>query len=1375
MGLLSLRVSAFGTTPLSGAGTLLNLRFDLIGPPNACSNLTWVSFRFNEGIPCATPTNGRVCIIPPSGSIAGTVSYCISPKAVPGVVVTAAGAPPKTSTTNSSGNYQLTELGSGSYTVTPTKTGDISGNNSITSFDASLVAQCVVGIKQCTSCEQLAGDASNNGNLTSFDASLIAQTAAGIANSGIAGTWKFVPPNRGYPSVTGNLTNQNFDAVLVGDVSGNWAPSATGLPPIAEARAKLDSETAQVAISLPAASGMSGSSVTIPITVGNLTGRGYVAYDFDLTFNNNVLQLQNPPIDAAGTLSSAMNITPNATTPGRLRVSAFGTAALAGAGTLLNLKFNVVGAPGTSTDLTWQRFLFNEEAQTNLVNGRFTVASQPTLPPTVTTAAASSITSTSATLNGGINPNGLTTNIWFEWGTSSTLASFNSTPMQAVGSGTTSVAVSANSSGLTAGTTYYFRLVGVNSAGTARSAILSFTTLGGPPNPAPRITSLSPSSAIAGGAGFTLTVNGQDFVNGAEVRWNGSPRPTTFVTSTQLTAAIPVSDIVAAGTATVAVFSPTPGGGLSNALSFTITANPTCDLQWRQSSSGLYGGVIWAFAVSGTTLFAGTEDGGVFQSSDNGQNWTQDNNGLTNTSVYALAVSGTTLFAGTYDGVYRSSDNGQNWTAVNNGLTATDVRALAVNGTTLFAGTNGGGVFRSSDNGQNWTAVNNGLTDTVVFALVVSGTTLFAGTFRGGVFRSSDNGQNWTQVNNGLAHTFVFALAVSGTTLFAGTFGGGVFAASLSNCSCNISPNNQSFGASGGASNVSVTATAGCAWTAVSNASWIAITSGASGSGNGTVSYSVLANTGSSQRTGTMTIAGQTFTVTQAGANNPTPILTSLNPSSTTAGGGAFTLTVNGADFVVGAVVRWNGSDRATSWVSSTQLTATITAADIATAGTANVTVFNPSPGGGPSNPVSFAITSPLPPCMATVPSDRWRGEYFNNRVLSGAPAMVRDEGAGFINFNWGAGSPSIDCGISVDNFSARLTRTVNFAAGVYRFTVAADDGVRLYIDGALKLDKWFDQSATTYTVDVFLAAGHHTIRLEYYENGGLAVAELSWGLLGVTAANRSTFTLCAEEDNVNIPLTGRITSFVIEATHPTYPVPPDNCGPDFSNCPPAPPGFPFTPGVFKLFDDGETVVEAVREASWWRPNGMAAAVDDRPQVMDIHYVRIYRRIDGTSEYPQILVLYQDGNLRLIPQPPIGANSVCFGSSVIIGPAAPALRPFAEIVSVTYSSRSQSLEIRYRDGGSAIIILRDVNRNLTRVQVNVNYPTDTLPFATFRSMFVADGNADVDHVRWMDAAGVMRDDPIMTFTGGEGTEWFFGRQTRSRHNTSAPGIRIRIE
>ena len=86
-----------------------------------------------------------------------------------------------------------------------------------------------------------------------------------------------------------------------------------------------------------------------------------------------------------------------------------------------------------------------------------------------------------------------------------------------------------------------------------------------------------------------------------------------------------------------------------------------------------------------------------------------------------------------------------------------------------------------------------------------------------------------------------------------------------SSCSYVISPASASFTAAGGTGSVTVTTSGTCNWTAANPPSWITITSGASGTGNGTVNYSVSANTGSSPRTAGMTIAGAAFTATQAG------------------------------------------------------------------------------------------------------------------------------------------------------------------------------------------------------------------------------------------------------------------------------------------------------------------------------------------------------------------------------------------------------------------------------------------------------------------------------------------------------------------------------
>jgi hypothetical protein len=83
--------------------------------------------------------------------------------------------------------------------------------------------------------------------------------------------------------------------------------------------------------------------------------------------------------------------------------------------------------------------------------------------------------------------------------------------------------------------------------------------------------SLNPSSAVAGGAAFTLTVTGANFVSTSTVQWNGNARTTTSASSTSLQAAITAADIAADGTAMVSVATPAPGGGTSSVLTFTIS------------------------------------------------------------------------------------------------------------------------------------------------------------------------------------------------------------------------------------------------------------------------------------------------------------------------------------------------------------------------------------------------------------------------------------------------------------------------------------------------------------------------------------------------------------------------------------------------------------------------------------------------------------------------------------------------------------------------------------------------------------------------------------------------------------------------------------
>jgi len=95
--------------------------------------------------------------------------------------------------------------------------------------------------------------------------------------------------------------------------------------------------------------------------------------------------------------------------------------------------------------------------------------------------------------------------------------------------------------------------------------------------------------------------------------------------------------------------------------------------------------------------------------------------------------------------------------------------------------------------------------------------------------------------------------------------------------------------------------------------------------------------------------------------SNPVPQISfPLVPTSIAPGSPAFTLTVNGAGFASGAVVNWNGSPRSTHFVSKTRLTASILASDVATAGTASVTVTNPGAANPDSNVAFFSVTTPV-------------------------------------------------------------------------------------------------------------------------------------------------------------------------------------------------------------------------------------------------------------------------------------------------------------------------------------------------------------------------------------------------------------------------------
>jgi hypothetical protein len=418
----------------------------------------------------------------------------------------------------------------------------------------------------------------------------------------------------------------------------------------------------------------------------------------------------------------------------------------------------------------------------------------------------------------------------------------------ATGTATTDATGSATAPNFTGNLTNGAYVVNATVPGVAAPAPFALTNTAN----LPTITSVSPTFAVAGGPAFTLTVNGTNFVTTSVVQFGvlGVNMPTTFVSATKLTANILASAIASAGPSPVAVFTPAPGGGNSGPTPFSIN-NPVPAITSIAPTSAVAGGAAFNLTVNGTGFFSYTI-----------VNWNGANRPTTFVSSMQLTAA----------------------------IPATDI------------------------------------------------------------------------LTGGIATITAFnPPPVGGTS------------------------------------------------------------------------------------------AGQPFTV-----NNAAPVLTSLSPTSANAGGAAFTLTVNGSKFVTGAVVSFNGAAKTTTFVSINQVTASITAADIATGGTFNVIVTNPTPTVGPSAALQFSVNNPVP----TVTSAKVNG---NTHASGGVALNMTIAGTNFITgatVNFGTNPAITPTAVTATQITLTIPASEVSSAGNVNVTVtnpAPGGGTT---------------AATVFTVDGFTVSG---------------------------------------------------------------------------------------------------------------------------------------------------------------------------------------------------------------------------------------------------------------------------------------------------------------
>ena len=220
----------------------------------------------------------------------------------------------------------------------------------------------------------------------------------------------------------------------------------------------------------------------------------------------------------------------------------------------------------------------------------------------------------------------------------------------------------------------------------------------------------------------------------------------------------------------------------------------------------------------------------------------------------------------------------------------------------------------------------------------------------------------------------------------------------------------------------------------------------------------------------------------------------------------------------------------------------------------------------------------------------------------------------------------------------------------------------------------------------------------------------------------------------------------------------------------------PMLPDEVKtIFKGDNIIVEAVFSDFWWlNPDSMSITLSNSHVFNNASYFRLYRPIPWNSGYAQVFVMYQDGNARLLPVPPEGVDWLPFGSSVIIGQTDPTVtRPYASITNVFIDTDSLVMDVSYKDGGSSKLTLIN-SLSETRVIVSdIRFRRNPIlfPFATFRSMYVTEGNSDVDHVS---INGIYPRHIMTDFGAIMGRSFVFHRKCMSRHLNLSPDIYIDV-
>jgi hypothetical protein len=280
--------------------------------------------------------------------IAGTIGHFKSGAPLPGVHTVLTGDASGTTDTDPAGRYRLKPVprGTVNLTVTPSKTRGDDLRDGVTAFDAALTLRSVAGLENLSDTQKLEADADGDGSISALDAAFIARCSVGMLDDApsIAGSWRFTPASRAYANIPRELEMQDFQCLLLGDVTENWGdpevPGKAGEP---------------AGLTCPGDFPAGRETVEIPLSFDGKSPM--LAADVWMRFDPAALDFQGAfPAGPA----SGFELISNTESPGFVKIALYGSHPTATGGDVLRVRFLAIRGAPPRTTIQWEKIAVNE-------------------------------------------------------------------------------------------------------------------------------------------------------------------------------------------------------------------------------------------------------------------------------------------------------------------------------------------------------------------------------------------------------------------------------------------------------------------------------------------------------------------------------------------------------------------------------------------------------------------------------------------------------------------------------------------------------------------------------------------------------------------------------------------------------------------------------------------------------------------------------------------------------------------------------------------------------------------------------------------------------------------------------------------------------